>query len=297
MTGEGIKKKRDPIFTVCFVVFIVACAAVLGTFINDEYIKADDTKVAYGDTVVVNYTGTFYGYYGTENAVVFDTTNSDIGNDSNVAKSNSYSKSSYSTIDVTVGDGDYLAAFENCLIGHKVGDTIQVTIENAYTAPSETVYTDQSTTYNIAMVQTMSKTAFDDLYEDVDLTGGSVVYFTSAYGWNAMATYDTADNLVTITYLPTVGTTYEYVGNEDSEYGAVKFTVNSIGSDGNMSVTMTLEDTVTVSGTEIQMVELNVDGNTVYITGYSSNGTYSYKTCDETYNVTLYFTLEIVSIE
>ena len=63
MTGEGIKKKRDPIFSVCFVVFVVACVGVLGVYVDEHYIQSDDTKVAYGDTVEVNYTGSYYGYY------------------------------------------------------------------------------------------------------------------------------------------------------------------------------------------------------------------------------------------
>lgn len=295
MTGEGIKKKRDPIFTVCFVVFVVACAAVLGSFVNEKYIQADDTKVAYGDTVVINYTGTFYDYYGNANAVVFDTTNSDIDNNDSVAKSNSYSKSSYSTVEVTVGDGDYLSAFENCLVGHKVGDTVTIAIENAYPAAG-TIQSD-SLTSTMSVTQIINKERFDDLYDDVSLTGGTGVYFQTNYGWYALAVYNTADNTVTLTYLVTAGTTYEYTGNEDSDYGSVKFTVNSI-SNGVMEVTMSFEDVTYVDGTDIQMIELVLDGQTVYITGVdTSAGTYSYKTCEETDNATLYFTIEIVSIE
>ena len=61
MTGDE-KKKRDPIFSACFVIFILAAVGVLGVYIDEHYLTEDHTKVAYGDTVHVKYTGTFYDY-------------------------------------------------------------------------------------------------------------------------------------------------------------------------------------------------------------------------------------------
>ena len=46
---------------------------------------------------------------------------------------------------------------------------------------------------------------------------------------------------------------------------------------------------------EIQMIELNLDGSTIYITNYL-NGEITYKTVGESYNIDLYFEIKIVSI-
>lgn len=291
MTGEGIRKKREPIFSVCFIVFVVACVGVLGVYVDEHYLEKDDSRVAYGDSVKVNYIGTFYAKYGDTNAVVFDTSVSSVGNNDSVLKSNSFSKSSYSLFDVTVGSGEALKDFENCLVGHKVGDKIYIEIEDAYAAPPASFQTaDLQTT--IETVQTMSKTNFDSLYSDVSLTGGSSVMFKTAYGWDAMATYSTADNIVTITNMPEAGKTYEYTGNEDSKFGKISFAVSSISN--GITYTMSFSDTTAVSG-GIQMIEMNVDGNTVYITEIGSS-TYTYKTCSESYGIKLYFEITVESI-
>ena len=293
MTGEGIKKKKDPIFSVCFVVFVVACVGVLGVYVDEHYIQQDDTKVAYGDKVVTNYTGSFYAYYGEDNAVVFDTSYASIGKNDDVAKAYSFSKSSYSTFSVTVGSNGALKMFEESLVGHKVGDKIRVMIpaSEGYVASDGAMKTGQSTTFDVDMVQTMSYTQFKEIYSK-DLTAGVSATITTAYGWTGIAALSNADNMVTITNLPTAGQTYQYIGNDDSKYGKVSFQVNSVSD--VVKVTMSLEGTTAVSG-GIQMVKVNVDGNAFYITGYNGT-TFDYKTCPETYNAYLYFEIEIVSI-
>lgn len=298
MTGEGIKKKRDPIFSVCFVVFVVACVGVLGVYVDEHYIQEDDSVIAYGDTVEVNYTGSYYAYYDEDGAVVFDTSLSSVGNDDDIKKSNEYNRTSYGTIDVTVGDGDYLAMFENCLIGHKVGDRVEIAIPvgQGYVAPSGSMYEGVSSTLSIPVMQTMTKEAFDDMYEDVDLTAGASQYFTTAYGWPATAYYNVTDNSVSIVNMPETGETYEYIGNEDSEFGEVFYTVGGYDEDGNLSVTISFENTVEVEG-GIQMLKaMDAEGNVVYVTDVGE-GTFSYKTCDETDNIVLYFVIEVVAIE
>lgn len=294
MTGEGIKKKKDPIFSVCFVVFVVACVGVLGVYVDEHYIQKDNTEVAYGDKVVTNYTGTFYAYYGENNAVVFDTSYASIGNNDDIAKAYSFSKSSYSTFSVTVGSNGALKMFEESLVGHKVGDKIKVMIPAAdgYVAADGSMFTNQSTTDNVDMTQTMSYTQFKEVY-DLELTAGINTPITTAYGWDGIATLSNADNMVTIINLPEANQTYQYIGNDDSEYGKVSFKVNSVGSD-SISVTLILEETTAVDG-GIQMVKVNVDGNDVFITAYNGT-TFDYKTCPETYNADLYFEIEIVSI-
>lgn len=297
MTGEGIKKKRDPIFSVCFVVFVVACVGVLGVYVDEHFIQQDNTAVSYGDTVEVNYTGSYYAYYDEDGAVIFDTSLSSVDDNSDYVKANEYSKSQFGTIDVTVGDGDYLEMFENCLVGHKVGDRIEIMIpaEDGYTAPGNSMHEGVSTNLSIPRTQEMTKEAFDDMYEDVDLTAGTAVHFTTAYGWEANAYYDVTNNNVIIVNMPTVGETYDYTGNEDSEFGDVYYRVNSIEADGSYSVTISFENTVAV-GNGIQMLQaLDAEGNVVYVTDVDGS-TFSYKTCAERCNIALYFVITIESI-
>lgn len=297
MTGEGIKKKRDPIFSVCFVVFVVACVGVIGVYVDEHYIQQDETVVSYGDTVEVNYTGSYYAYYDEDGAVIFDTSLSSVDDNGDYVKANEYNSTRFQPIDVTVGDGDYLEMFENALVGHKVGDRIEVMIPAAdgYIAPENSVFENVSTNLSIPRTQEMNKEAFDDMYEDVDLSAGTAVRFTTAYGWEANAYYDVTNNNVVIVNMPTVGETYDYTGNEDSEFGDVYYRVNSIEASGNYSVTISFENTVSVDG-GIQMLQaLDADGKVVYVTGVDGS-TFSYKTCEERCNINLYFVITIESI-
>ncbi len=297
MTGEGIKKKRDPIFSVCFVVFVVACVGVLGVYVDEHYLQSDETKVAYGDKVTVDYVGSFYAYNGESNAVVFDTSIASVGKNDDISKANSFSKSSYSTFSVTVGSKGALEMFENALVGHKVGDTVKVMIPagQGYIAPAGSVYSDVSTTFTVPAVQEMTKTQFTEVYgSDITLTAGTSVQITTAYGWTGLATLVSSTNMVVIQNMPTSGETYQYIENDDSKYGKVSYKVNSISAD-DISVTISFSDTKDVGNGEIAMIELNVDGQKVYVTGVG-NGTYSYKTCQETYNIDLYFEITIKTI-
>ncbi len=292
MTGEGVKKKRDPIFSVCFVVFIVACVGVVGSFVDQHYIHEDETVAAYGDKVVVNYTGSLYAYYGEENAVVFDTSYENIGKDDSVAKISSFSKSSYSTFDVTIGSKGALEMFENAIVGHKVGDTFKVMIPKGEGYTATNTENTIGTAMSIPANYTVPKAAFDEQYPDVDLEAGQYTSFTTTYGWTAQAMYN--GNSVLVSNYPDVGKTYEYYGNEDSRFGKISFAVTSV-SDNKVNFTVSFTDTKAV-GDGIQMVEFEqYDGTTWFVTSLGS-GEFTYKTCDAQYNETLYFEISIVSI-
>ena len=302
MTGDE-KKKRDPIFTVCFVVFILAAVSVVGVYIDEHYLTEDTTKAAYGDEVTVNYTGTFYAYYGEENAVVFDTSYRSIGENDAIIKSNSFNKSSYSTLSFEVGGTDVLAGFGNAVVGHKVGDKIQVTVENGYPAGSD-FYEQSRTGLTVPVVQEMTKTQFESVY-DYDLTDGGMTYITTVYGWPA--TVVSADNKVYITNMPEENQTYTYTPNgavsdgeeEDEEaghsFGTTSFRVTDIGNEIVFDISFSGTTSVGDNGA-IQMIELEFGTETWYVTNVS-NGEFTYKTCDEVSNATLYFEIEIVSIE
>ena len=305
MTGDE-KKKRDPIFTVCFVVFILAAVSVVGVYIDEHYLTEDTTKAAYGDQVTVNYTGTFYAYYGEENAVVFDTSYRSIGENDTIIKSNSFNKSSYSTLSFEVGGNKVLTEFGNAVVGHKVGDKIQVTIQNGYPAGSD-FYTQSTHGLTVPIVQEMTVAQFEDLY-DYNLTDGGMTYIDSTvYGWPATAY--SADNKVYITNMPEAGQTYTYTpngevsdGDEETaddghSFGTTTFTVTSTDNGGNIVFDIAFSETTSVGDNgDIQMIQLEFGTETWYVTNVS-NGEFTYKTCDEVSNATLYFEIEIVSIE
>lgn len=297
MTGDE-KKKRDPIFVTCFVIFILAAVGVVGVFVDEHYLTTDDRKVAYGDKVSVDYIGTFYDYYGEKNAVVFDTSYSSIGNNDSVVKSNSFNKSSYSDLDFTVGGTDVLTLFGNAVVGHKIGDTIRVEVPNGYPAGSD-AYQSSTTGLTVDKVQVMTSKQFEAVYDDIDLSSGSNKMFKTVFGWDATAYLDSTTQQVYITNMPESGKTYTY-GSEDSEkktFGTVTFNVRSIEGD-SIRYDMSISDYTVVDSAdnEIQMIELEFGTETWYITNYT-NGSFTYKTCEETQNQTLYFEMTILSIE
>jgi hypothetical protein len=307
MTGkeEKVKKDRDPIMKVCFVVFILAVCAVIGAGIFDNYLAKDDSVVNNGDTVTVNYVGTFYNLYGGENAVVFDTTYSSIGNDSSIEKSNDYSRTSYSTLELTIGGDDVLTAFQNALVGHKVGDTVTVVIVvgDGYVAPDTTGTVDCSNSITVARSETMTVSQFESIYDDLDGTAINAS-FTSVYGWEANSTYNQSTGMVTVYYSPVAGESYD---NYDGEYGKVTLNVSST-SDSSITFTYEVTDYVKVGtdsegNIEIQMIKVNFGTTYFYITSVTdadSEGvadTFDYKTVGEKYNEVLYFEITIVSID
>lgn len=291
MTGEEkVKKSRDPIFTACLVIFMVAVVAILGGFVNDHYIQKDNTKAAYGDEVEVSYTGSFYAYVGEEYAVVFDTSYSSIGNDDDISKANSFTKTSYSNLTFTIGKGTMLQGFEEAVVGHKVGDKILVKIDagEGYIGPQ---YTKSITGGYEDLSVTMPKTAFTNLYEDVTPVSGVAVTFTTVYGWEATATL--AGNDVVIYNMPVVGETYGYIGNEDSEYGTVEFKVTSIDDQIHFEYVFDKYTSVGNNG-DIQMIEIDFGTETWYVSNIT-NGDFTYKTSEKD-NIDLYFEIVLESI-
>jgi hypothetical protein len=304
MTGdeEKAKKDREPIFMVCFVVLLLASVSVLGGFVYSNYVQADTTVAATGDTVVVNYNGCYYDYFGSDSAVLFDTTYSSVANDSNVLKSNDFTlASSYSTLSFKVGGTTVLTMFGNAVIGHKVGDTItvKVPVGSGYVAQDTVGTIDTSDVQTVASVEIITLSEFEDLY-GITLTGYTHIE-KSVYGWPANAAYDSSTGLVTMSYLPVSGTTYTMT---DSGYGEVTATVSSVGSSISYTYTVTgftKTGTVDSEGDEIQMIYVDLGNDAFYITHVStgsstSASSFTYKTVGEKYNEALYFTITIVSI-
>ena len=278
MTGDE-KKKRDPIFTVCFVVFILAAVSVVGVYVNEHYLTEDNTRVAYGDSVSVNYVGTFYDFDGSEIAVEFDS--GDLEFDAESGSS-------------------VLQKFWEACIGHKVDDRIEVIInpEDGYIA-RVTGHKDVSKNgLTMDVVEVMSKEQFESIY-DISLSAGSMASFTTAYGWNATAVLDSATQKVVVYNMPVAGEKYTYTDGEESEDSEDEVTVTfEVVSVNNGVITYNIGfegQTSTGNGDEVQMIELQFGNETWQVTNIGDS-TFSYKTSPNTTNQTLYFVIEITAI-
>ena len=295
MTGENTAKKdRDPIMSVCLGIFIVAAVIALGCFVVNEYFPTSDTTASTGDTVTVDYVGTYYGKYGSEYAVVFDTNISSIGDDDDIQKSNDYTeKTSYSGLSFKIGNNTMLEEFENAVIGHKVGETFDVAIKpnQGYVGPNTNGIM-LTTNNKVSTVQYMSKTNFTELYPNVTLEDNQVVTFESKYGFDAQAMYTDSTNTVIITYMPVVGEPYEVYKEGDT---AVSFVVKSV-EEGNVTFDIIIDNPVIVNSSgDIQMIKLELEQD-IYITAIHGDEI-EYKTGSERMNEPLYFQIKLTKIE
>ncbi|MDR2698452.1 MAG: FKBP-type peptidyl-prolyl cis-trans isomerase [Candidatus Methanoplasma sp.] len=312
-----VKKERDPIMMVCFVVFLLAVCAVSGATVYNNYLKADDTIAVSGSTVSVNYVGTYYDFSGKENAAVFDTSYWGVANDDKVLKSNDFtlnSESSYKPLSFTVGGTSVITGFSNAVIGHKVGDRFQVKIEvgDGYTAPDTERTVNASSVVSMPTVETLTAAQFKEMY-GYDLRGYSEIE-KSVYGWPASATYNAFNNTITMSYRPVTGTSYTAV---DNDFGTVSLRVTSPpGSTISFTFVISGYTVISASGADksVQMMLVDLGPNenkTVggvsmpakfYVTSVTDAGndgiadTFKYKTVDERYNQVLYFEIELVSI-
>lgn len=294
MTGEiTAKKDRDPIMSVCLGIFLVAAVIALGCFVVDEYFPTSEKTASTGDTVTVDYVGTYYGEYGSDYAVVFDTNKSSIGDDDDIQKSNDYKeKTSYSGLSFKIGEKTMLEGFENAVIGHKVGETVKVYLNanQGYVGP-DTTGKMLTTGNTVSSVQQISKTDFADLYPDITLKDNQVVYFETSYGMPAQAMYSDSSNVVLMTYMPVVGETYEVYKQGDT---VVSFKATSV--DELLTFDIVIDNPVrTGLGGEIQMIKLELEQD-IYITAINGSDI-TYKTGSERVNQPLYFEIKLTKIE
>ncbi len=296
MTGERTAKKdRDPIMMICLVVFAIAAVAVSGIYVANNFFPSGDDMASTGDKVTVNYTGTYYDEYGNEIAVVFDTSKSDIANNDDIAKSNDFTKKdSYSTLQFTVGSNTMIEAFENSVIGKKVGDKYSIEIPGAKAYFGASTYGAMSTTGNTMPASvTMTSSEFSSKDSDVKLVNGQTKMFTSEFGWEAQATL-TEDKTVVITYLPEVSSEGYLV--YDNGTTSVYFIVTAV-DDSVITFDVKIENPQKTTLNQIQMIKLNLTDKVIYITEIDSDGGIIYKSGAEKVNEILYFDIEIVKIE
>lgn len=130
-------RKADPIAMTCFVAIMLASIVVLGGYVNANYINPEwNSPVAVnGDTVKVEYVGSYGNYYDKEGAVIFDTNVKSVNDGDEYFKSPSYKdKDKFESLSFTVGGTDVLKQFGDAVIGKLINWEARVAIspENGY---------------------------------------------------------------------------------------------------------------------------------------------------------------------
>jgi len=274
----------DPIILGSFAVFLAACLVVTGVTIYGIVAGDSSNETAeYGDTVLVDYTGSYIAYYDKDGAVIFDTSIEDIAKSDSYAKSNEFKeKDSYSTVSVTIGNGTYLAAFEDALIGLKPGQEARVVITDGYGSLTENVnlFTKVKTGYSMPRVAIIPNSDYKTLFgTDAPATGITQYNVDSPFGWKVDVTANNNET-VTVDYGAHITTGVQGEGK-------VKYNVTSITDTIAFDYVV---DAFTQNGTMLKTV---VDGKIAYIIG-ATDTEITYKNTDETVGTTMYFVIKLV---
>jgi hypothetical protein len=304
------KKEREPIATVCLVVLLIASVAVLGVFINDNYISKNKETVEYGDSIELNYTGSLYAYYNdksTYTPVIFDTSVESVGKDTGNVFIASFNKTSYATSTIkldsaTSGNNtDFLKAFEDACVGHKVGDTFSFKIDKADAYKTGIPCAETTASMSIANNFKLDVDAYNKLFND-NLTSIPAASFSrnDVNGLQAHIVGTEGGTNATIMYDMDLG---EYTIYEKAGIGKVVLNVTAVGA--NVEFTLNISEQKEIAdqkayGTNIQaieMISLNLFGHYYNIVGY--NGTdIAYNTGSTTNaaisDMDLYFVVTIV---
>lgn len=304
------KKEREPIAAVCFVVLLIACVAVLGVFINDNYINKNKETIEYGDSIELNYTGSLYAYYNDKSSytpVIFDTSVESVGKDTNNTFLASFSKDKYeiATIKVdsaTSGSGDFLKAFEDACIGHKVGDTFSFKIDkaDAYKTGKACDF-EEVTDKEVAKSITIGISQYNKLFNNTETSVDGTKDLTDISGLPATVTGLTG-NLVKVTYTLAVDT--DYIVYEKAGIGKVTLRASAVTAD-KITYTLTFVEKKEIAdqkayGTDIQaieMISMNLFGQYYNIVGYDGSKiayNNASSTSDAINDMDLYFVVTIV---
>ncbi|MBO5600561.1 MAG: hypothetical protein J5897_05925 [Candidatus Methanomethylophilus sp.] len=304
------KKEREPIAAVCFVVLLIACVAVLGVFINDNYINKNKETIEYGDSIELNYTGSLYAYYNDKSSytpVIFDTSVESVGKDTNNTFLASFSKDKYATSTIKVdsatsGSGDFLKAFEDACIGHKVGDTFSFKIDKADAYKTgKACDTEEVTNKEVANSKVISISQYNKLFDNTDTSVDGTKNLTDVSGLPATVT-GVAGNMVSVKYTMTPG--QDYTVYEKAGIGKVTLNASAVADD-KITYTLTFVEKKDLAdqkayGTEIQaieMISMNLFGQYYNIVGYDgTNIAYNSasSTNDAISDMDLYFVVTIV---
>jgi len=303
------KKEREPIATVCFVVLLIACVAVLGVFINDNYINKNKETIEYGDSIELNYTGSLYAYYNDKSSytpVIFDTSVESVGKDTNNTFLASFSKDKYATSTIKVdsatsGSGDFLKAFEDACIGHKVGDTFSFKIDKADAYKTgKACDTDTVTDKVIENSKLISISQYNKLFNNTETSVDATKNLTDVSGLPATVTG--VDGKVCVNYTLTPG--QEYTVYEKAGVGKVTLNASAVSA-SSITYTLTFVEKKEIAdqkayGTDIQaieMISMNLFGQYYNIVGYDGSKiayNNASSTSDAISDMDLYFVVTIV---
>ena len=304
------RKDREPIATVCLVVLLIASVAVLGMFINDNYINKNKETVQYGDSIELDYTGSLYSYYndkGTYTPVIFDTSVEKVGKDTNNVFIASFNKTSYATSTIkldsaTSGSGDFLKAFEDACVGHKVGDTFSFKIDKNDAYKTGVPCAQTAASISIANHFELNVDAYNKLFND-SLTSIPTASFVrnDINGLPAQIVGTAGGQVATVVYQMTAG--QDYTIYEKAGLGKVVFNAATVSS--TLDFTLTISGQTNIAdqkayGTDIQaieMISLNLFGQYYNVTGYDGTNI-AYNTGSTTTtaisDMDLYFVVTIV---
>ena len=286
----------DPIILASFSIFMIACLVVSGITIYGVVAgDASKNKVAeYGDSVEVEYTGSYFAYYDETGAVIFDTNMQSVGDDNDrYPKSYSYTKKdSYSVMNMTVGQGDLLDGFKNALIGHKPGDTVTVKIKDGYGSLTlgQDYFKDKATTgLTIPKAALFSESDYKTFFGVDDVPEIGMITVKSPYGWDAQVSKNSGGT-VNVLYIPTI--------DEEKEV-CTGLKAKATADDGT-----TITFNYIIDGDafyyddpdhpDTKMLKAALDNKTVYIIAYNGSDHFDYKTTAENVGTTMYFTIKFV---
>lgn len=284
----------DPIILGSFVVFLAACLVVTGVTVYGIVAgDSSDQTAEYGDKVLVDYTGSYFAYYDQDGAVIFDTSMSNVGDDDAYAKSYEYkTKTEYSTLSVTIGSGDALAAFEDAIIGMKVGDETWIKIDSSTITGSDKYgpITDgvdkftkaKSNGYTMAKISTIPLSDYKTLFNTTDVPDAGFTQYNvdSPYGWKVDVTMN-GNGTVTIDYGAHV-TVGQYTEN------GVTINVTDV-TGANIAYEYQMDD----FAENTKMLKTVFDGKIVYVIS-ASGADMTYKTTTEIMGTTMYFYIKLV---
>ena len=283
--SKGFKLSSiDPIILASFSVFMIACLIVTGITVYGIVAGDTSNKTAeYGDSVELYYTGSYFAYYDEDGAVIFDTDMEEVGEDNEkYKKSYGYTvKESYSAVEMTVGQGEWLDDFKNALIGHKPGDVVKVKIVDGYGSLTDDVnkFTVVKAGQTISKFQEMTVSDYKTFFGVDDAPGAGVQTVDSPYGWKANVVSVSGD-MVSVEYIP----------EDDGTY-----TKNEVTYKVNGAVTDEINFDYQIENFEYNTKILKgaYDGQIVYFIG-SDGANMTYKTTKETVGTTMYFTIKFV---
>jgi len=283
------KKGKDPILLVGTVVLILAFAVVISGYAYGEFTSESKEPAKFGSAVQVDYIGSYYGYYDESGAVVFDTSKWSIANDENIAKSWEFTKreeKQYTPFNVTIGSGGALMDFENILIGMKPGETVRISIPNAYgEIPPAKFKNDWDKNMSFSVTETMSVETYKLTFGlDRNILPGPQPVEKHPYGWMSAAVCDSS-GIVTVVHQV-----------EEKEYknvdGSITATVSGLTGTA-FDVEFGFPDYQ--NGRLIQFV---FEGQKYFITDVDEGtGKFTTKSTDEKTGMTLYFVITFVAYQ